>query len=328
MRNWLFTALILGGAFCGGVFVHAQSMDATDPLTVTLTPEFPTPYSVVTVTPASTLIDLNSSVVSISVNGTVVQKSSGTQPADVAIGGSGKTTTILVTAVTNGTTYTKKILVNPADVALVEEPISTTHPFYKGASLLASQGRVRLIAVPDLRNSAGTQIAASSLIYTWRNDDQLLESASGIGKNVLTAVAPNRYRDTVITVTVSSQNQNTVGQASMPISPIDPIMRIYQNDPLLGPLYNQALGTNVSITDSERTFRAVPYFFSEIPTLGWQVNSVTSQSGQDITVRPTGSGTGSALLAVAAQAANFPQQVAASLSVAFGIAKSTGIFGL
>jgi hypothetical protein len=315
--------------YAGGTTpTYAQTVAGVDPLTVTISPSYPAPYTNVLVTPGSTLIDLSSTNITFSVNGKVVQKSSGAEPFTVTVGGAGQTTSITVTASIDGKIYSKNVAIHPADVALIEEPVSTTHPFYKGGALLASQGRVRLIAVADFRTASGASIVSQNLVYTWRNGDQILESSSGIGKSVLSATAPDRYRDTTITVTVATQDQSIVGEASAVLSPIDPFVRVYQNDPLLGPLFNQALSDNFTITDSERTFRAVPYFFSEFPTLSWQVNGTNSQSGQDITVRPTGSGVGSALLAIAAKALHYPQSANASLSVAFGIKKSTGIFGL
>ncbi len=318
---------------CAGVFLALYSVTyaqvaSVDPLNVSIDPSYPKPYSTVTITPGSNLIDLTSSVVTISSNGTVVQRGSGAEPVQITVGGPGELTTVTVTATLEGKTYTKKLAIRPADVALVSEPLSTTHPFYKGGALLASQGRVRLVAMPNFQTSTGAIIPAKNLVYTWKNDDQVLESASGIGKSSIVATAPNRYRDTTVTVTVTTPDQSLVGQASIAISPIDPTIRIYQSDPLLGPLFNVALSKNITITGTEKTFRAIPYNFSENPALTWSVNGTVSQSGGDITVRPTGTGVGTALLAIAAKARNFPQLAQASLSVAFGAKTSTGIFGL
>jgi hypothetical protein len=280
----------------------------------------------VTVTPESSLIDLSASTVTFSVNGKVVQKGSGAESAQIAVGGPGTVTTVTVTAVNNGQTYTKSLTIRPADVALIVEPTSTTHPFYEGGSLIGSEGRIRIIAVPDLRTSAGVQIPASNLVYTWKNGSQILQSSSGIGKSVLSATAPVRYRDTTLTVTVTSQDSSVVGQASVVIAPRDPLIRIYENDPLLGPRFDTALSNTITLNDSEATYRAVPYYFTTLPTLTWQVNGSASQSGQDITVRPSGSGQGTAVLGVSGSSGSLGQSASGQLSVTFG-KSSTGIFG-
>ncbi len=321
-------AVVVFFLLAGALPAFAQ-VAGTDPLTLSIRPEFPQPYGVVTVTPGSTLIDLSSSQVRISVNGTEVQKGSGSAPVQIQAGGPGVPTTITATAVaSDGQTYTKTLVIHPADVALVVEPVSTTHPFYRGAPLVASEGLVRLIALPDLRTAAGTPIPASRLVYTWKNGDRLLESDSGLGKSVLTATAPVQFRDSTITVTVSTPDSSIVAQAVALISPVDPIARIYQDDPLLGPLFNYALPSSISMTDTEDTFRAVPYYFSGTPSLSWSVNDVQSQAGQDITVRSSGTGSGTALVSFAAKQSDTNQLANTSLTVQFGGKKSLGIFGL
>lgn len=318
--------LILSILFLAGASaVHAQSVE---PLTVTLSPEHPRPYGTVTVTPASSLIDLAGSTVTISANGAVIEKGSGAQPADIQLGGPGSRTTIVVTAVLNGQTFQKQVVVRPSDVSLIIEPVSSTHPFYRGSSLITSEGRVRLVALADLRTSSGALIPSSSLIYTWKSADQILQEASGIGKSVLTVDAPFRYRDASVSVTVTSQDGSAVAQASTVIAAIDPIVRIYRNDPLLGPWFSLALPASFSMTDEEETFRAVPYFFSGTPSLSWQVNGTPSETAQDLTVRPAGNGTGTAVISVTASDTTRTQSATRSLSVTFGGSKSTGIFGL
>lgn len=325
-QRLILLALLLFVGIGAAYAAHAQ-ISSTDPLTLELNPQYPSPYQIVTITPQSSLIDLSASTVTFKVNGKVVQQGSGGEGASIAIGGPGSVTTVTVTAVNNGNTYTQSLSIRPADVALIVEPNSTTHPFYEGASLVGSEGNVRIIAMPDFRTSAGTQIAASNLVYTWKNGDQVLQGNSGIGKSVLTASAPVRYRNTVVTVTVSTQDSSVVGQASVLINPGDPVVRVYENDPLLGPRYETALSSATSLSGSEATYRAVPYFFTSFPSLTWQVNGTPSQTGQDITVRPSGNGKGTAVLGVSASSGSLGQSANTNLSVSFG-QQSSGLFGL
>jgi hypothetical protein len=322
----IMALLILSGA----TPAFAQVPDAgTDPLTISINPEFPRPFEAVTVTPQSTLIDLSSSQVTISVNGSVVQKGSGSAPVQIQAGAAGARTTVTVKAVTSdGQTYSKDLVIRPADVSLIVEPVSSTHPFYRGAPLVASEGLVRLIALPDLRTAAGSPLAASSLVYTWKNGDQLLQNDSGIGKSVLVATAPVQYRDATITVTVATQDSSVVAQAAAYIAPVDPVARIYQDDPLLGPLFNHALPSTIAMSDAEDTFRGVGYFFSGVPSLVWTVNDAESQAGKDITVRSSGSGSGTAVIGFSEKNADKNQLADTSMTVQFGAKKSLGIFGL
>lgn len=320
----LFGFFVAAGA---ATFTAYGQIPGTEALTLTLNPSYPRPYQTVTVIPQSSLIDLAASTVTITANGTVVAQGSGAEPAYVTVGGPGTATTVTVRAVSGGQSYTKTVTIRPADVALVTEPFSTAHPFYEGGSLVASEGRVRLVAIPDLRTSGGAPISADNLVYTWRNGEQVLQSASGIGKSVLTATAPVRYRDARITVTVTTQDRSIVAEASTLISPVDPVMRIYRNDPLLGPRFDTALPASLTLAGSEETFRAVPYHFSEAPAISWEVNDVPSDTDRDITVRPTGSGSGSAVLSASAKIASSLQAAEASMRVRFGEGGGLGLFG-
>ncbi|MDB5264977.1 MAG: seg [Parcubacteria group bacterium] len=320
--------LVLALLIFGALPIHAQEIGA-DPLTVSISPQYPKPFDTITVTPGSTLLDLPSSSVTISANGSVVQKGSGTQAAAVRVGAAGTRTTILVTVITpDGQSHAKQVTIRPADVSLILEPSSTVPPFYKGASLVASEGRVRIVAIPDIRNDANVRLSPSSLVYMWRLGDQILQSSSGIGKSVLSATAPVRYRDTVVTVTVSTVDSSIVAEQSVVVAPADPVVRIYRNDPLLGPLFGAALSGTYSMADTETTFRAVPYFFGAPPNIAWTVGGSMSGEDKDLTVRATGNGAGTSAVSVSAKHPDFHQTAQGGFSVKFGASKGLGIFGL
>lgn len=323
--------LLLIAAFTMAVPAFAQPAPGAEPLTVRLTPSYPRPYEAVVVTPGSTLIDLSASTVTISVNGTVLQKGTGTQGAAFTAAGSGERSVVTVSVVgPDGRSYSKQVTVRPADVALVVEPVSTVHPFYQGLPFLAPSGRVRLIAIPEFRSTAAARIDPATLIYTWKLGDRVLTDASGIGRSTLTATAPVRYRDADITLTVTNPDQSLVAQAAMTLSPVDPVVRIYANDPLLGPWFDRALTGTFTMDADESTFRAVPYFFVDTPAVVWSVGGKESSADKDITVRSTGGGVGTAVIGVTARRADtLPASANAGFTVRYGESKSPlSIFGL
>lgn len=313
----------------GTVPVLAQFSTDENPITTILTPEYPRPYQTVIISPRSSLVELSSSVVTVSVNGAVIKKGSGAQGVSTTVGGPGETTTVLVTVKTpDGKTYTSKTFIHPADVALVVEPGSTAHPFYRGLTLTAPEGRVRLVAIPDLRTNTNTPIDPATLVYTWKLGDRVLQDASGIGRSVLVASAPVRYRDADITLMVTSQNSGVVAQAQTTISPVDPLVRIYSYDPLLGPDYDRAISSTYPLDSAEGTFRAISYFFKSAPTLEWSVSGRAQGAQRDITVRPTGSGQGSASLEVRSVLPDALQSASGRIVLRFGDTKSPlSIFG-
>lgn len=328
MKRLAATALLLVGMVgLGSLFTAHAQFAGSEPLSLLVTPNYPRPYQTVTVVPQSSAIDLTASTVTISANGVVAAQGSGAEPAYITVGGPGSVTTVTMRAVYGGQTYTKTVTLRPADVALILEPTSTSHPFYEGGALVASEGRVRLIALPDLRRSSGAVIPASELVYTWRNGEQILQGSSGIGKSVLTATAPVRYRDAVISVTVATQDQSIVAQASTALSPVEPLVRIYRTDPLLGSLFATALPRSVTMRGAEESYRAVPYHFPAAPLVSWEVNNAPGGNDKNITVRASGNGAGTALLSVSAKTPNTSQTASAAVSVTFGEERAFNIFG-
>lgn len=326
MRFFVTQILIL--ALCVVALPAQAQLGSTAPLYLVLSPEFPRPFSTVTVSVRSDTIDLYSSIVTVRVNGEVVEEGSGVVNAVFTVAGPGQTSTVVATAVNQGRTYTTQMTIRPADVALIVEPLTTAHPLYKGGNLVASEGRLRIIAMPELQTAAGTPLAPQNLVYTWRLGNQVLQSASGIGKNVLTATAPVRYRDAVVSVTVATQDQSVVAQSSALISPVDPVVRIYRSDPLLGIDFANAVSDSVVLRGSEDSFRVVPFFFSGLPSISWSVNDVVNETANTITLRSTGSGGGSALLGVRAQLSSNFQIAEDSVTVRFGETGGFNFFGL
>lgn len=312
----LFLALLLLVPASAG----AQA-PSTDPLTITLSPTRPRPYDTVTISVTSSLINLPASVVTISVDG--VEVGEGDRTAVVKMGGPGTSRTIRTTAEFNGQTFTDQITVAPAEVALILEANSTSHPFYDGAQLVPSKGTVRLVAIPDFRSAPATRIPASELVYTWKIGNKTLTDQSGIGKSTLTATAPVRYRDAEVSVTVATRAGTLVASDSVTVSPVDPYVRIYQDDPLADAWFSRALSGTFSLSGDEETFVVVPYFFSSVPTFEWILNGNPSGSGNHVTVRASG-GSGSAVLGANALGSDY--QARATLNVRFGENRG-GIFG-
>lgn len=325
IRSVAIALMLLAGVSAA----HAQDFVSAEPVSLVITPQYPRPNQVVSVSPRSTLIDLNASSIRISVNGANVYEGSGTRPVSFPAGALGERTTVSVSVTdSSGRVYTKQHVIRPAEVSLVLESASTAHPFYQGGGLVASEGRIRLVALADLRSAPGTRLSPSNLVYTWKLGNRVLTDSSGIGRSSLTATAPIRYRTADISVTVTSPDNTLVGEARTVVSAVDPVARIYQNDPLLGPNFDVALASRFTMPDTEATFRAVGYFFSVPPTYSWRVNNASGGGDKDITVRATGNGQGTANLQLTASEASAPRSAFSSFSVVFGERSGFGFFGL
>lgn len=321
----VFLLIVLGlSVLSTGVPAHAQVSSANQPLSISISPQNPRPLDQVTVTLTSTLINLSAGAITISKDGVVV--SEGSRTAVTQVGKAGAQTTISAKVVINGQTYTRSLTVRPAEVALVLEPDTIAHPFYEGGLLVAPESRVRLIALADLRTSTGARIPDSQLSYVWKFGTKTLSDHSGLGKSVLTATSPVRYRDAEVSVTVSTQDGSQKASASTFVASVTPLVRIYRNDPLSGTDFATALTDSYALTSAEETFKAVPYFFGSAPSYTWQLNGNASGSDSLVTVRTTSAQKGTALLGLTALIPNSGEQAQSRLTLQFGNS-ATNIFG-
>ncbi len=81
-----------------------------------------------------------------------------------------------------------------------------------------------------------------------------------------------------MSVEVESSDGLLSGESSVAIHAEDPTIMLYKSHPVFGVLYGSALGRSTSLSESEMTFTAVPYFASvRTPTnrqlqYTWRIN--------------------------------------------------------
>lgn len=297
--------------------------------TLSSEPQYPAPYSPVTLTIFSDSLDLTRATMVVTVAGNEIYRGT-VQPVTTTVGGTGKPVAVNVTIFLDGTSYSQALSIQPQDVALIAEPISSEPPLYPGKPLVPIGGDVRVVAMADLRNAQGKEIDPTTYSYAWTVDGTRATNASGIGKDSMIVASPLQYRARTVSVVVISPDGTLVGGDSISLSPSEPSVEIYKNDPLLGILYDHALSGNYAITGAESTLYAAPFSFpttSGTPTLQWFLNGDNAQAGDSITLRPTGSGQGSASLSLVASTGSYITATT-NLSLSFGTAMNSNFFGL
>ncbi len=305
------------------------NISTSEPLSLSLSPQYPQPGGVVLISPQSTQLDLANSTMTVSVNGKQTY-SGDAGPVSVTLGGAGLTTTIRATISSVGQSASKTVTLDPQSVSLVVEPSASHPPLYPGRALVPQSGTVRLVAVADFRTTPATRIDPETLSYTWSVDGTTLVSASGIGKTSVVLPVPLTYRTQTASVVVQSRGGSLVGGDSTALSPHSGALRLYVNDPLQGILYDHTLAGTYAISGSEATIAAVPYSLSlaqGAPAIHWFLNGSAAQSGGAITLRPQGSGQGRASLSATASSGDSADDATAALLIIFGAA-SSNLFGL
>lgn len=130
-----------------------------------------------------------------------------------------------------------------------------TPPFYKGKTVWSNQSQVIITAIVNLPNPL-------NLNYRWSKNNIVLGTASGLGKNSLT------FSDTVlgkpqeILLEVLSADGSLVSSSIIDLVPVPPVVLVYENNPLYGFLFNNAILGSYTMKNNERTLGAFPFFFS------------------------------------------------------------------
>lgn len=330
MRYGLFATMAL--ALLLPATSAAQSLGdlgGNDSFTISVDPSYPAPYSQATLSLVSSAINLSNATMIVSIAGKETYRGN-VQPVSVALGKAGSITKVTITISSGGTSQKQTISIQPQDVALVVEPVSSAPPLYPGKPFIPLGGDSRVVAVANLRSANGKPLDPTTLSYLWTVDGAQIASASGIGKEAVLVASPLKYRSRSVSVVVTSQDGTLIGGASTALLPLDPSVRIYENDPLLGIRYGRTLSGSFAMNDAETTLFAAPFSLpttSGEPSLRWFLNGAEAQTGPTVTLRPAGSGRGSASLSLVASAGDYARATA-NLLLSFGAASGFSFFGL
>lgn len=289
-----------------------------------LSPEYPGPNEPVRISLESTLIDLAQSEIVWYVDNKVFKRGIGVKDADILVGPLGSKTGISVTAQTpDGANASGTTVISPAEVDLLWESDSYVPPFYRGRALPSHGTSVRVHAIARFKPAGSAQIPENNILYTWKRNGSTVGSASGRGKSSVIFPSPALFSTDIIEVNASAIGGAGGGAARLQISSIEPVLVLYQNHPLFGIMYNKAFDGTISLSDTEATFSAVPYFAeAESPDdarliYSWNVN------GNDIpadVLKPSE-------LTVNAEKSNGLAQIALSITHAANFAmRSSGIW--
>ena len=297
--------------------------------TVSVSPQYPAPGNQATLSFLSSSINFTGATLSVAVAGKQIYKGN-VQPLAIPLGKAGSITTVNVTISSGGASYSQTLSIQPQDVALIAEPVASAPPLYPGKPSVPLEGSVRIVAVANLRSTSGSAQNPNALSYAWTVDGAEIANVSGIGKSAIMVASPLQYRSRDVSVSVASADGALVGGASLSLSAFEPTVRIYENDPLLSIRYERALSGGYALRGAEATLYAASFSFpttSGAPFFEWFLNGVQAQTGNSITLRPTGSGEGRASLSLVASSGEY-LKATANLSLSFGAVKGFSFFGI
>lgn len=340
LLNYIFASLSV--LLLTGVVAHAQSSGAVpDPVQYTVSPETPGPSAQVTLVVQGVGGFIGNSMVTWSVGGKVAASGTGVSTYTLTAGSLGQTTTVhvVINSQAQGT-ITHDFVILPTLVDLVWEADTSAPPLYRGKPLYSAGSALKVVAYPIIIIN-GTRIAADSLSFQWTLGDIPAAAQSGLGHNTFSFTGDQLQPEEDASVDVYLGSLK-VGHGEVIIPTTNPMLLLYDQDPLRGTLFDTALPAGISLSASEFTVYAAPYYFANSSlqnnalTYAWTLdgNDTTGPAAAKgaLTLRQTGSGTGGATLGVSLQnndSDKIIQEAEAALQIVFG-AQSSGssLFGL
>lgn len=283
MRYTLFTFFFLS-LISYIIFPHAVQAQFNQLLqteiNVDMVPENPGPNQAVSVSTVSYSTDINTAIITWTINGKIIKTGRGEKTFNFVTGNMNTTTTLGIKVETgDGEIIEKTIKIKPASVDLLWQTDSFTPPFYKGKPLFSYQNKITFIALPHITGANGVEIPAKNLIYKWKLNGSVVDYVSGYAKNTYTLVGSLIARPLNVSVEVTSPDGEGVGLANTLVTPVNPKAVLYKKSPLYGIEFQKALEGGVSLSDSkEIAVIGMPFFFgtlvSNAPGLSykWSIN--------------------------------------------------------
>lgn len=260
-KTVLFFALAL--VFAPGVLsAQLGGGGAGEALNFILAPERPRAESPVTIELESFTIDLNSARISWFINKRTAREGVGEKKLAVLVGALGTITTISVVAETaDGRKLTGETVIRPANVDLLSEASGYTPPFYRGKALMPFEGTAFVAALPAFVDGSGARLSPSQLIYTWRENGEVIGDSSGVGRSLFVVASRIPIRPKTVSVEVASLDGTLSATASTAVSPVEPRLILFEDHPLYGLQFHRALRGTVPLTKDEVRVIAVPFYF-------------------------------------------------------------------
>lgn len=229
---------------------------------LSVSPQNPQPGDTVTASLQAPGTNIDSVTISWYVNGAQKASAVGLKTFTTTAPNLGSSLTIEARLTTPaGDFVDRSATISSQDVDIIWESDSYTPPFYKGKALYSTEGNVVFTAMPNIISKSGVRVSPSNLIYKWSIDNSVLGDKSGYGKNALFYSGSILGQSIQVQVDVTAPD-GTTGTGFIELAPQAPSTVLYENNPLYGVMFNNALSNGYKLKDSEIRVDAYPYFYS------------------------------------------------------------------
>lgn len=291
----------------GSEIASAQTFDLIfgADLSIELTPAHPAPGEQVRVVAHSSLLDLSGATLSWSADGKTISSGNSLTEVTIPAPALGDETRVTVEVLEDGLASAEAFaIIRPVEIDLLWEAGSYVPPFFRGRALPSAGTSLRMEAIPRFVRG-GSIVPNRDIIFTWQRDDYVIKAISGRGRSSAVVESPAFLGEYTISVEAKTVDGLFVGEASARIDSEEPRLVLYQNHPIFGIAFHQALGESDEISEMEASFSSIPYYVDAADAddssliYRWRVNQIEIQNDPEhpsaITINASGS-TGGALI--------------------------------
>ena len=270
MRSRLKVLLAIGFTITTlsiGVFAHTTRADL-DPITapdvsVNITPEIPGPFDTVYASLSSLTYNLDIASITWTLNGKLVLQGVGKKLYHFPVGDVGVVSTLIVRIEPlNAPAIIKTLVLTPQGMDILWQAKDTVvPPLYRGKALPAKESTITFVAIPGLKDGQGNLTSQSNLLYVWKHGTDE-NTSTGYGQDSFDVKMNYLDTEARVSVNASTRDGGLRGENSLTVTPYEPKIVWYESNPLYGPLYNKAISDNYSLSGTDMTLIAEPYFLS------------------------------------------------------------------
>ncbi len=251
---------------------HNAKAQSSGGILVDITPPNPNPHEETNITLKSYQNNLDSVLISWSINGKTVASGIGKKSFSTTAPAMGAEMNVMATISLPDGAINTKIVIKPSVMVLLwQANDSFVPPFYRGRALPTPDSEVKVVAMPEVKSGSGN-ISPQNMTYYWKKDYTNNVDGSGYGKNFF--IYTNDYLEDSnnISVTASTTDQKYSSSANIDIRMTEPKILFYKNDANVGTIWQNALIDSHRIQEGE-VIEAMPYFISpkeiQNPALIW-----------------------------------------------------------
>lgn len=256
----------------GAILPFKNTLASSSDILVKISPENPAPKENTNITLNSYAYNLDSVLISWSVNGKNVSSGIGKKSFSLNAPEAGSQTDVVATISLSDGTQDTRIAIRPAVMSLLwQANDSYVPPFYKGKAMPSIGSQIKVVAIPEIKSGSST-INPQNMIYSWKKDYTNNVDGSGYGKSSFTFINDYLEENNTISVVASTADQALSSEKSITIGTTPIKILFYNDDGSLGTLWEKALKNEDKIIGGA-LINAAPYFISpqdiRIPLLKW-----------------------------------------------------------